>query len=133
MIGLHSCAGPLAAGQSAGPRVSEIMAEVARCWGVSVGDLTGPDRTASISEPRSAVCWIAVELARRSSTQTGAVLGRDHSTVLAAADAAHGRIVRNPLFRARLIAAATALGLGPQAHAALPRITTPQEETDHGE
>lgn len=65
------------------PKVKEIVAVVARRYGVTDLDVVSQRRTATVVRPRQIVCYLAKMLTPLSLPQIGnAIGGRDHTTVL---------------------------------------------------
>ncbi len=81
----------------------QVLVIVGQAFDVEAGALTGPRRTANLSNARHAAMWILYEWMGLSLNETGAVLGgRDHSTVLYGKRQASGYLACNPRFRAKM-------------------------------
>jgi chromosomal replication initiator protein len=74
----------------------DILAAVARHYGVSVDEIRGKSRQKEIVAPRHLAMYLLREDARLSYPQIGILLGgRDHSSVLHACDKIGSQIERN--------------------------------------
>lgn len=64
-------------------RGTVIAAEVARRYGLTVGDLRGPRRTPDVAHARMVAIWITQKVCGYAMTRIGGMYGgRDHTTVL---------------------------------------------------
>lgn len=66
----------------AGEVVAEVLAIVAREYGVAPAELTGPRRTRSVAEARLMAYALLRDTAGMSYPEIGQALGRDHTTVI---------------------------------------------------
>lgn len=64
------------------PRMADILRAVAELGDVSVAQLASPQRARGLTEVRHIAVWCLWRITRRSATEIGRVLQRDHSTVL---------------------------------------------------
>lgn len=71
--------------------VCNIVKDVARRAGVSVGDIYGRATARRFSRPRQAAMYLAVTRTGKSYQQVGRIFGRDHTTVLHAIRAVEAR------------------------------------------
>lgn len=67
--------------ESATLRPTDVLASVAHSFGVTVDAITGPARTKYVSSVRREACRRLVDLGL-SLSEVGAMLNRDHTTVL---------------------------------------------------
>jgi hypothetical protein len=83
--------------------IGAIIEHAAEIWNVTPAEIVGRDRYARINGIRGAVIVIARELTELSTPQIGVVLGgRDHSTVINAADRCKELAERDPLYAINL-------------------------------
>lgn len=62
--------------------VNSVISHIAYQYGVSPGDLVGPARTATIIRPRFILAWVLRNATEWSYPRIGAVIDRDHSSVM---------------------------------------------------
>ncbi len=88
-----------------------VLEETARHFKVSVGDLTGPRRTARLNQARQIAMYLAREVTLASLPQIGEAFGgRSHSTVLHSCNKVAEDIERDDLLRADVQAIQRAMG-----------------------
>jgi chromosomal replication initiator protein len=109
MIALHSCDDLGRAVDRL--RVTDVLRVCAEQWDVDVGDVLSPACIRHFVHPRHAVCLITHEMLGKSSTQVGAVLGRDHTSVLSGCARARLLAQTDVSFRERLRGALRSLNL----------------------
>lgn len=81
--------------------MSDIIAETAHVFGVTVEDLKGTDRTVKYVYPRHVCGYLGKRLTSLSYPQIGRALGgRDHSTIIHAYHRTEERAARDPEFAA---------------------------------
>ena len=83
---------------TARPTVADILGRVSYETGLSRTLIESRDRHGPVVRARAAVVWIAQRLSGASSAQIGRRLGRDHSTILAAATKAEILRGKDPAF-----------------------------------
>jgi chromosomal replication initiation ATPase DnaA len=86
-------------------RVADVIHAVARVWDVPAAQVLSEGRIRVFTHPRFAVYWIAHVALARPSTQVGAIVGRDHGSVLSGVRTANTLCARDPQFRALLVCA----------------------------
>jgi chromosomal replication initiator protein len=91
--------------------LTKVLEATARHFKVSVGDLTGPRRTARLNQARQIAMYLAREVTLSSLPQLGEAFGgRSHSTVLHSCNKVAEDIEHDDLLRADVKAIQSALG-----------------------
>lgn len=80
--------------------LTEIIEAIAAVYGICHSDIVGRARTKSIAEARMLCCLVSKRCSRMSFTEIGAVLGRDHTTVMALLKSAERQRARDAWFAA---------------------------------
>jgi chromosomal replication initiation ATPase DnaA len=88
------------------PALSDILGQVAEVFAVDAQALAGRSRSAPVAAARHAAMWLLRERYALSSPAIGALLGRDHTTVLHGLRAAETRRRHDAAYKARLDALA---------------------------
>lgn len=109
-LSLYSCDGPLSR-RVQSLLVADVIKAAARVWDVDPAHILGDGIIRQFSHPRIAIYWIANRVLDRSSVQIGAILRRDHSSVLSGVRKAEQLARTDFAFRALLLSALTALEL----------------------
>lgn len=106
---------------------ADVIASVCEVFGVSPADLRGKRRMTAVVRPRQAACLLCYELTTLSFPSVGLQLGgREHSTVIHAADRCIETMRREPDYRRQVaLAARLAIRANPLALADAARLTEP--------
>ncbi|MGA7807135.1 helix-turn-helix domain-containing protein [Bradyrhizobium sp.] len=76
-------------------KIADIQMAVCRHYGVSVGDLLSPSRTAKLAYPRRLAMYLARELTHRSWHHIGRLFRRDHTTAIHAIRKVAGELLQD--------------------------------------
>ncbi len=96
--------------------LEEIMAEIARAYGVTRDDLRARSRKQSLTRPRQIAMFLARRYTDASLAEIGRAFSRDHTSVMYAIDVVERRIVEKPQLRYELEALAQRVSHAPRVN-----------------
>jgi chromosomal replication initiation ATPase DnaA len=82
--------------------VKDVVEVTSKVFDVPARDLFGPWRNRKIVHARHAASWLARKHTAKSYPQIGAILNRDHSTIMNGVRQVEERWMKDPLFRSAI-------------------------------